>query len=196
MLVQPLPGLRPAVLGPVAERQQRLLAAHRSALAHDGEHLLRRHVHGLVLAQQLPRGVDEDAVVAPIATQRGQRDEHLAGVGDHPSAAGGRQTLVTERAGQIEQLLEPGAVGTQQRRSRGDIQRFTAAGQIEGAPGAGCRGSRHRSHRGPDGSGSLPARSKALGRGARRGFRPVDGAGGRALPPSASEDCPHRIRPR
>ena len=42
--VEPLAGRRPAVLGTVAEREQRLLAAERGALRRDVEHLVRREV--------------------------------------------------------------------------------------------------------------------------------------------------------
>ena len=80
--VQPLAGLRPAVLGPVAEGEQRLLAAHLRALPGDLQDLVRAEVRGVE-----PAGDGgERAVAAAVAAQPGQRDEDLAAVGDHARA--------------------------------------------------------------------------------------------------------------
>ena len=57
--VQPFPGLRPAVLRPVAEGEQRLLAAERRALPGDLQDLVGREVGG----RQPARHGDEGAVV-------------------------------------------------------------------------------------------------------------------------------------
>ncbi len=88
VLVEPRARLGPALLRPVAEGQQRFLAAERLALQCDREDLLRRHVGRLPLQPELPGGVHEDAVMAPIAAQRRERDEHLARIGDDPGSPG------------------------------------------------------------------------------------------------------------
>ncbi len=79
--------LREAQLGLVAQAEQRLLAALGGARAGDVQHLLRRQVARAGLA-----GIAlEGAVAAVVAAVGGQRDEHLARVGD-------RAALVARRA--------------------------------------------------------------------------------------------------
>ena len=62
-----------AQLGLVAEREEGLVAARLCAGARDLENLLGRHERPLALAGRL----GERAVVADVAAQHGQRDEHL-----------------------------------------------------------------------------------------------------------------------
>ena len=83
LLVEPLLGLGPAVLRPVAEREQRLQAAQLGALPGDVEDLVGGEEHRVAGAPQLARRLDERAVVALVAAQLGDRDEHLGRVGDH-----------------------------------------------------------------------------------------------------------------
>ena len=83
VVVEPRACFRPALFGAVAEGEQGFLASECRALAHDREHLLVAHEHGLALLQELAGGVDEDAVVASVATEGRERHEHLARVGDH-----------------------------------------------------------------------------------------------------------------
>ena len=71
--VQPLPGLVPAVLRPVAQGEQRLLAAEGGALPRDGEDLVGLQVG----AVQPVRDRRERAVPAAVPAQPGQRDEDL-----------------------------------------------------------------------------------------------------------------------
>src|SRR3954454_814294 len=76
--LQPLRGLRPAFLRPVAESEQRLLAADSGPL--------RRNVDDLVDAEVRRRHTAwrgrERAVVAAVTAQPGQWNEDLAAVGD------------------------------------------------------------------------------------------------------------------
>ena len=67
----------------VAEGEQRLGAARRRAGPGDGQHLIRRQEGRL--ARLGPFG--EGAVVANIAAEMGERNEHLARIGDQPAVA-------------------------------------------------------------------------------------------------------------
>ena len=87
LLVQPLPRLGPAVLGPVAQGEQRLQAAQLGTLAGDVEDLVGGEVRRPPLARGVPRRLDERAVVAPVPAQPGDRDEHLGGVRAHAGVA-------------------------------------------------------------------------------------------------------------
>ena len=62
----------------VAEREQRLLAVRRLARAGDGQHLARGKIGGCDPA----RPAHEGAIAAGVAAKPGQRDEHLARIGD------------------------------------------------------------------------------------------------------------------
>ena len=101
LLVEPLPGLGPAVLGPVAEGEQRLQAAE---LRHpDGRCRGSRRARGTARRWPCPRAGDpachERAVVAPVPAQPGDRDEHLRGVGDDCRAPGRDQSGVADPGG-------------------------------------------------------------------------------------------------
>ena len=87
-LVQPLPGLVPARLRPIAEREKRFLATQFSAAAGDVEDLVGLHEHAEALGAQLAGNGDEGAVVAGVAAQMGDGDEHLARVADRQPAVG------------------------------------------------------------------------------------------------------------
>ena len=80
---QPLAGDRVAVLGPVAQGEQRLLAALPPAGLGDRDDLLRRE-EGRV---ELGRRLGERAVVAVVAAEHGERDEDLARIGDDLAVA-------------------------------------------------------------------------------------------------------------
>ena len=84
-----------ALLGALAEGEQRLVAAGPGAGTGDGEHVVGVEV-GLVQAGGRLR---ERAVAAAVAAQHRERDEDLGGVG-HPGAGGG----VTDGAGPARQL--------------------------------------------------------------------------------------------
>ena len=81
-LVEPLAGLVPPRLGTVAEREKRFLAAQFGTAAGDVEDLVGLHVHAEALGAQLARDGDERAVVAGVAAQMGDGDEHLARIAD------------------------------------------------------------------------------------------------------------------
>ena len=80
---QPLGRHRVAVLGLLAQGEQRLVAAPAGTGTGDGQHLLR----GQVGRVEPGRGLGEGAVAAAVAAQHGEGDEHLGGVGD-PGAVG------------------------------------------------------------------------------------------------------------
>ena len=81
--LQPLARGGPALLRPVAEGEQRLLAALRRARAGDLQHLVALEERG---GQPVRHG-GERAVVAAVAAQPGERDEDLARVRDDARAA-------------------------------------------------------------------------------------------------------------
>ena len=132
VLVEPGARLGPAILGPVAEREQGLLAAERLALPRDRQHLLFAHVRRLALRQQLTGGVDEHAVVAAIAAQGRQGQEHLARVGDDSLAPGKAQALVANGGGRVEQPLQVGPRRTEQRLGVIGRQALAPFGAFEG----------------------------------------------------------------
>ncbi len=126
-LVEPLPGLRPALLRAVAEGEQRLLAAQGRALPGDVEHL----VDGEERRRQPAGHGRERAVVAAVAAQPGQRDEDLAGVRDHARPPRVEQPAVADPGRRGAQRLEVGAAGLQQHRGLGDVERLAVAGPRE-----------------------------------------------------------------
>ena len=133
VLVEPRARFGPAVLGPVAEGQQRLFAAAVPPCAGDEQDLLVRHVERRALEPQLPGGVDEDAVVAAIAAQRRERHEHLARVRDRARPPGGVEPFVAQRRGTGEESIEVGA-----------REREQALGLVDGDSGIdGSRDVRH-----------------------------------------------------
>ena len=78
VLGQPLGRRRVAELGPLAQGEQRLVAAGLGARRGDGEHLVGREVRRL----EPGRRPGERAVAAAVPAELGERDEHLGGVGD------------------------------------------------------------------------------------------------------------------
>ncbi len=139
--VQPLPGLVPAVLGPVAQGEQRFLAAQRGALPRDVEHLVRRQ-EGAV---QPVRDRRERAVVAAVPAQPGQRDEDLPRIRDHPGTPGGGQARVPHPAGVAEQRLQVRSPALQQDRGLARVQGLAIPGAGQGPAQARLRlsGRRH-----------------------------------------------------
>ncbi len=87
---QSLAGGAVAQLGLVAQREQRLPAAGLGAGAGDRHHLFGVEIGRLAA----PRRMREGAVMANIAAQLGQRDEHLARIGDEAA-----MTAVARRRG-------------------------------------------------------------------------------------------------
>jgi hypothetical protein len=77
-LVEPLPGVVPARLRPIAESEKRFLATEFGATTGHLEDLVGLHVHAVALLAQLAGHGDEGAVVAGVPAQVGDRDEHLA----------------------------------------------------------------------------------------------------------------------
>ncbi len=78
MLGEPLGGSGVALLGRLAQREERFVASGLSAAASNGQHLVDRQVRRF----EPGRCGGEGAVAAAIATQARQRDEDLRGVGD------------------------------------------------------------------------------------------------------------------
>ena len=98
---EPVAGCGVASFGPVAEREQRLLAAECRTLARRLERLVERHVG----RGQPARRLGESAVMADVAAKMSQRQERLAGI-RHASAmariaqAGGAGRQLFARKGQ------------------------------------------------------------------------------------------------
>ena len=90
------PGHRVALLGSLAQGEQRLVAAGLGALPGDVQHLLGRQVGGV----EPGRGLGERAVAALVPAQHRQGDEHLRRVRD-PGAVGS----VSHGAGLAEKLV-------------------------------------------------------------------------------------------
>ena len=134
--VQPLPRLPPAVLGPVAEGEQSLLAAEGSAPAGDVQHLVRGQVGAL---QPAGHG-DECAVAAPVPAEPGEGDEHLARIGDDAGAPGGRESRVADPAGVRQQRGQLFAAGMHQHGRLARVQRLAVPGA--GQRAAECAGGR------------------------------------------------------
>ena len=89
--VEPLPGLVPSGLRAVAEGEQGLLATEFGAAAGHIEDLVGLHVHARALGAQFARNGDERAVVAGVAAQMCDWNEHLARV-THRQSPGGPAT--------------------------------------------------------------------------------------------------------
>ena len=115
VLIQPGSRLRPPALRTIAKRQQRLLAAERGALARDKQRLIGRHEQRPVSRTQLRRGVHEHAVVAAVAAERRDGDEHLPRVGDDPWSSGPREPLIPQRGRPLHEGGARVAARTEQR---------------------------------------------------------------------------------
>ncbi len=116
--VQPRLGLGPALLGAVAEGEQRLLAAQRGALGGDRDDLLDVEER----RRNPPGDGRERAVVAAVAAQAGQRDEHLARIGDDARPAGLDQSGVADPGRGRHQVGQIVAARGQQHGRLGDVQ--------------------------------------------------------------------------
>ena len=102
---QPGGGIGVARLGRLAQGEERLVAAELGAAPRDGEHLVELEVG----RHQVRGRLGEGAVPALVATQHGERDEHLGGEGD-PRPVGGvaaRRGVLQELGdGRLEQRLD------------------------------------------------------------------------------------------
>ncbi len=107
-LVEPLLGLVPAVLGAVAEGEQRFLATQLGTAARDVENLVGLHVHTHALRTQLAGHGDKGAVMAGVAAQVRHRDEHLARVTDRQPAIRSTPACRFQPG-----VTHPGGAGTQ-----------------------------------------------------------------------------------
>ena len=132
LLVEPLPRLGPPVLGAVAEGEQRLGAAELGALAGDLDDLVGGEVRRPALALEVPGRGDERAVVAPVAAQPGDRDEHLGGVGDHAWSARSGQTGVAHAGGHRAEPLEVLTAGAEEDRGLAYVEGGAALGPGQG----------------------------------------------------------------
>ena len=134
----------------------------------------------MALAPQRGRVGGERAVVAAVPAEPGQRDEHLARVGDHPGPIPAGERLVADPRGHDEQPLQLPAAGVSSAvassassatpRSARPSARATCAGGF-GAPAPGTR-SMHSTHvpgagRGMTGSPDADHGARGRHRGAR-----------------------------
>ena len=205
--VQPLGGDRPAVLGAVAEGEQRLLAAHRRAGAGDVEHLVRRQERRLALRAQLPRRRHERAVVAAVAAQVGERDEHLAAVGHDARPAGRGEPGVAHPAGRgqqpVQRLAVAQAAGVQQRLGLGGVEGHPALGADERAAQRGLGRGGQRTHPAnaspgisdPRSPRTVPVASRQRAAGGDASFLRCRGAGRTARSGPRSRRSRRRPRP-
>lgn len=131
--VEPLAGLGPAVLGPVAQGEEGLLAAHRRALAGDVEDLVGGQVHPVAALAELSGDGDEGAVVAPVAAEAGEGDEDLAGVGDDTGPPGGGEPGVPHPCGGGGEVLQVLAARLEEYGRLGRVERDAVAGPPERA---------------------------------------------------------------
>ena len=130
-LVQPGPGLGPAVLGPIAEGGQRLQAAHLATASGQVEDLVRGEVHRVPGAGELARRLDERAVVAAVPAQPGDGDEHLGGVRHHVGTSDVRQPRVTDPGSGRTEPVRVLTGGRQQDGRLGDVQHRATLGAGE-----------------------------------------------------------------
>jgi hypothetical protein len=128
-----LPRGRPPLLRPVPQREERLLAALRGALAGDRQHLVTLQERG----RQPMRHGREGAVVAAVTAEPGQRDEDLLGVRDHARPPGLEQTGVTHATSYAQQLIQQLGTGGQQRRRLVRVDRLAVGGPSQRTANAG-----------------------------------------------------------
>ena len=144
-LVEPLPGFVPPRLRPIAEREKRFLATEFSTATGDVEDLVGLHEHAETLGAQLARNGDEGAVVAGIATQMGDGDEHFARVADRQPAVGPspirrRQSGIAYPRGAGAEIRQVVAASGHGDGRLVDVQRDPVAGTTEYAPQSGGAG--------------------------------------------------------
>jgi hypothetical protein len=136
--VEPLAGGRPALLRPIAEREEGLLAALCGARAGDLQHLRPVQERG----GHPPWHGGERAVVTPVPAQPGQRNEDLLRVRHDARPAGREQPGVADHGRRRAERVQALPGGAEQDSGLGDV---------EGAP---VRGAPQRpSHGGVDGHG-------------------------------------------
>lgn len=188
--LQPLPRLGPPVLGAVAEREQRFLAAHRRTLAGDGQHLVGRQEHAVAGPPELAGDGDEGAVVALVTAEAGERDEDLARVRDHARPARRLQARVPDAGGRRREVRQIVAARLKQDGGLGHVEGDTVAGAFERAPyGVGGRASALSIGHEP----SIRARCARRTRASRVACR---GCAGRDVPVVTRAGRLTRMRPR
>ena len=128
--VQPLPRRRPAVLGSVTQGEQRLLAAWAAPCRAISQDLVR----GQVRRRYAVRNSGESAVVATVAAQTGQRDEHLARVGHRAGTSAGHHRGVANPRGRGAQALEVAAAGPEEHQRLRPVQRLAVPGPGQRPP--------------------------------------------------------------
>ena len=133
LLIEPLLRLRPAVLGPVTEGEQRLEAAHLGTLSRDLEDLVGREVRRPSLARRVAGRLHEGAVVAPVAAQAGDRDEDLGGVGDRPGSSGVEEPGVPDPPGDPGQPVQVIPACGQEHLGLGEVEGGSPLGARQGA---------------------------------------------------------------
>lgn len=114
----------PAILRSVAEGEQRLLATEAGAGAGDLEDVLRLHEHRFAPGRQAAGCLNENAVVAAVSAEFGQRNEDLAGVGDDARSSAAGQALVAKTTRRLQEQLEFGAARAEERLGAGAGDRF------------------------------------------------------------------------
>ncbi len=153
-LVEPLPGLVPARLRPVAEGEQRFLATQFGATASHVENLVGLHVHAHPRGAQLAGHGDERAVVAGVAAQMSDGDEHLARVGHRqpavrPTPARRFKSRIAHPRRTVAKIGEVLATSSHRDRGLVDVERHAVTRPPQHSPQRG--GTRHtglrRDHR-------------------------------------------------
>ena len=123
-LLQPLPRHVVPLLRPVAEREERFLAAHLPTRLGDRDDL----VGGEERVVQLGGRLGERAVVTVVAAEHRERDEDLAGVGDGVAVA-----EIPEARGEGHEPLEVGSPRGQERLGLVERNRLPRPGASDGA---------------------------------------------------------------
>ena len=131
--IEPRAGLRVALLWPIPEREQRLLASGARAGRGDRDNLVGGQVRGVKPGRRLREG----AVVAVVAAQHRQRHEDLARVGD-----GVAPSEVAQTCGDGEEVAEVVALCLEQRGELIGRERLAGVrpGQCAPTHGVGRRG--------------------------------------------------------
>ena len=96
MFIEPGACRGPALFGTIAESEQRLLAAERRSIAGYCQNFFWGEVGRLAVLEKFAGGLNEHAVVAAIPAEEGNRNEHLARIGDDAGAARAFKTIVPE----------------------------------------------------------------------------------------------------
>ena len=144
-LVEPLLGLVPACLRAVAQGEKRFLATQFGAAPGHVEDLVGLHVHAHALGAQLAGHRDERAVVAGVAAQMGDGNEHLARVADRQPAVRaaptrGRQARVADPGSARTEIRQVVAAGGHRDGRFVDVERHAVAGPPQHSPQGGRTG--------------------------------------------------------